>query len=125
MRSCLSVLLLLVGISPAMAQAVADDWIFDIVGAQLGGVRDHTLRSWPADPSVLQAPYFDGFTPADSGLEFSPSFRISAAGGDNHSDRQRSAKIEMAPEEAGIVTYRYDTKRRRFTIRHGLNDREG
>ena len=39
----------------------------------------------------------------------------------NHSP----ANIEAPPADAGIVTYRYDTKRRRFFIRHGLNDREG
>jgi hypothetical protein len=120
MRSCLVVLLLLAGIGPVAAQAVADDWIFDIVGAQLEGAKDHTLRSWPVD----QAPYFDQFAPGDAGLDFSPSFRVIASRHGNDSSHS-PANIEAPPADAGIVTYRYDTKRRRFFIRHGLNDREG
>lgn len=128
MRSCLVGLFLLAGIVPATAQAPADQWIFGGGGGtqlEYEGERDHTLRSWPGDPNALEALYFDAFSAGDSGLEFSPSFRVIAGHGSDHPDRPRRASAKSAPEGAGIVTYRYDTKRRRFTIRRGLGDREG
>ena len=120
MRSCLVALFLLTGVALTAAQSVVDEWIFDNEGARLEGARDHTLRSWPVDRGALQTPYFNGFTAGDAGLEFSPSFRIIAGRDGARSQTANSTNVEATPEDAGIVTYRYDTKRRRFTIRHGL-----
>jgi hypothetical protein len=127
MRSCLVVLFLLAGVAPAAAQAVADEWVFGRGGMQLEyeGARDYTLRPLPVDRNALQTLYFDEFTPGGSGLEFSPSFRVIAGRSSERPNRPRAANVEVAPADAGIVTYRYDTKRRRFTVRRGLNDREG
>ena len=121
MRSCLVTLLLLAGIWPAAAQSARDEWIFDSAGSQLEGLKDHTLRPWSVDRGVSRSAYFDEFTPGDVGLDFAPSFRIIAA---NDRDQTETPRVEAAHKERGVVTYRYDTKRRKFTIRRGLGRRE-
>ena len=121
MRSCLVALFLLASVWPAAAQSVVEEWIFDGEGAQLEGVKDHTLRPWPVDLGAVPAPYFVEFTPGDAGLDFAPSFRIIAVRND---DRAGTSRVGSTSEDSGVVTYRYDTKRRKFTVRHGLSGRE-
>jgi len=116
MRSCLVALFLLAGSWPAAAQSVVEEWIFDGERAQLKGVKDYTLRPWPADPE----PYLDAFT-SRADLDFAPSFRIISARND---DRAVAPRSQTTSEDSGVVTYRYDTRRRKFTIRHELSGRE-
>ena len=121
MRSCLVALFLLAVSWPAAAQSAVEEWIFDGEGAPLEGVKDHTLRPWPVDLGAVRTPYFDKFTRGDAGLDFAPSFRIIAVRND---DRAGTSRVETTSEDSGVITYRYDTKRRRFTVRHGLSGRE-
>jgi hypothetical protein len=125
MRSCLVALFLLAGIAPALAPTLADAWIFGGGGARLEGASDHTLRPWPIDVGAPQVRYLDRFTTGESGVEFSPSFRVISRRKGDPPARVTAPKVRPAPAATGIVTYRYDAKRRKFTIQRGLGGREG
>ena len=142
MRFGLVIAFILASILPAAAQTPTDEWIFgengeDIVLEVGGGILtrpeyessdDYTLRPWPVvDLNFLRLPYLGTFGGGpESGLKFSPSFRIiSERDDDDHSDLTGLGDVDLAVEVGGTAAYRYEMLRGVFTIRRGFGGHEG
>ena len=142
MRFSLVILLMLVGAFPAAAQSPTDEWVFgengeDIVLEVGGGILtrpeyesadDYTLRPWPiVDLNFLRLPYLGTFGGGhESGLKFSPSFRIISERDDaDHSELTGLGDVDLAVEVGGTIIYRYNMVRGVFTIRRGFGGHEG
>jgi outer membrane protein len=141
-RFSLIIPFIVVGIVPAAAQTPTDEWIFgesgeDIVLEVGGGILtrpefessdEYTLRPWPVvDLNFLRLPYLGTFGGGpESGLKFSPSFRIiSERDDDDHSELTGLGDVDLAVEVGGNVAYRYGMLRGVFTIRRGFGGHDG
>jgi hypothetical protein len=114
----------LAGVTVALSQALSGDWSFgerkpaDPRGIPTENYRgpDFTLQPWPADSGT--ASYLGRCTGASRpAFDFAPSFRgISSL----EADRADPAEAVAPVQRRTAITYRYDKRRGKFTVRRGF-----
>ena len=124
MRFSLVVVCGLAGVTMAFSQALTGDWPFSekkpadppSVPAENYRGPDFTLQPLPVDSST--ASYRGRFTGASrSALDYSPSFRVISS---LETDRADPAEAVAPVQRRTAITYRYDMRRGKFTVRRGF-----
>jgi hypothetical protein len=115
----------LAGVTVAFSQALTGDWPFggkkpaDPPSIPTEDYRgpDFTLQPWPADSST--ASYLGRFAGASrSALDYSPSFRVISS---LETDQPVGPAEAVTPvQRRTAITYRYDMRRGKFTVRRGF-----